>query len=376
MDCTFGAEQSFGPAVAPCRRAFDFTLFFDELFFKLLPSVLFLVAAGVRIAVLARWSSPRVRFGVLYYAKIAVTAVFAALELALLILASVGSRGRTSITVATAALCFVASVALLALSHIEHVRSAASSDILGFYLLITPLLRAAVVRTYWYLDGYDTIAYLSLTSLLVQLIILALESCSKRRWLISEGPGGTPEECASFLSRSLLAWINRLFLIGFQSLGLYALTPILPRLALSAFTFAQPFLASSLIDFLGGSRNAPDNNGFAQEVWIAPIETGIGTWLLWRQVGPSSLTALGIVLVCTVASFFIGKRSAVQQRVWLSATEKRIQATKHMLSSLKAIKMTGADTRAAATIQKLRNLEFESSKTLRRLLVGGLFSCE
>jgi ATP-binding cassette, subfamily C (CFTR/MRP), member 1 len=34
----------------------------------------------------------------------------------------------------------------------------------------------------------------------------------------------------------------------------------------------------------------------SQEIWIAPIETGIGTWLLWRQVGPSSLAALGIVL--------------------------------------------------------------------------------
>lgn len=83
-----------------------------------------------------------------------------------------------------------------------------------------------------------------------------------------------------------------------------------------------------------------------------------------------------IPIVCTVASTFIGKRSAVQQRVWLAATERRIQGTKHMLSSLKAIKMTGADKRAAAAIKKLRSLEFESSKILRRLLVGGLFSCE
>ncbi|KAI1128256.1 putative ATP-binding cassette transporter [Nemania abortiva] len=490
MDCTFGAERAFGPAVTECRRAFDFTLFFEELFFKLLPSSLFVVAAVVRIAVLAK-SAPRVRVGVLYFAKIVVAGIFVALELALLILACVGSQGRTSITVAAAALCFVASVSLLALSHFEHVRSAASSDLLGFYLLITPLLRAAVVRTYWYLDGYHIIASLSLTSLLVQLGILALESCSKRRWLAGTGRGGTPEECASFLSRSLLAWVNHLFfkgysrqltetdlriidsslsateieprfdrllatkkfgkygLIGltFRSLGLYAFTPMLPRLALSGFTFAQPFLASSLIDFLDGDRNAPENNGygligasflvyagiavctgwyyymtfkmttrvrgglitaishkmlrikqekgiesklltlmisdiqritaalrFSQEIWIAPIETAIGTWLLWRQVGPTSLTALGIVLVCLVASSTIGKRSAVQQRIWLTATEKRIQATKHMLSSLKAIKMTGADARAAATIRKLRSLEFESSKTLRRLLVSGLFS--
>ncbi|KAJ3553202.1 hypothetical protein NPX13_g10939 [Xylaria arbuscula] len=114
--------------------------------------------------------------------------------------------------------------------------------------------------------------------------------------------------------------------------------------------------------------------GFAQEIWIAPIETAVGLWLLWRQVGPSSLAVLGIVLLCTIASVFIGKRSAMQQRVWQGAVEKRIQATKHMLSSLKAIKMTGADRKAAAMITKLRGLEFEASEMFRRLLVAGLFS--
>ncbi|KAI0187341.1 putative ATP-binding cassette transporter [Xylaria flabelliformis] len=490
MDCTFEAEKSFGPAVIECRRTFDFTLFFEELFFRLLPSILFVVVAVARIAILAR-KLPRVRLGWLYFVKIAVAGVFASLELAILILTCLDSGGHTKITVASVALCFVASVALLVLSYIEHVRSARTSDVLGVYLLSTPLLRAAVVRTYWYLDGFHTIASLSLTSLLVQLGILALESCSKRRWLVDGSRGGTPEESASFLSRSLLAWVTSLFFKGyrqsltgsdlriidtslktieveprferllaakkfgryglirlmFRSLGLYALAPVFPRLALSAFTFAQPFLASSLINYLDGDRNASDNDGygligatflvytgiavctgwyyylnykvttkarggliiaishkmlkvkqgkgteskvltlmisdlqritsalrFVQEIWIAPIETGISTWLLWRQVGPASLAALGIVLISTVASAFIGKRSASQQRTWLAATERRIQGTKHMLSSLKAIKMTGADKRAAAAIKKLRSLEFESSKTLRRLLVGALFS--
>ncbi|KAI0444796.1 putative ATP-binding cassette transporter [Xylaria telfairii] len=490
MDCTFEAEKSFGPAVVTCRRAFDFTLFFEELFFKLLPSILFLVVAIIRIAILVR-NSPKVRLGLLYFVKIAIAGVFASLELTILIITCVGSRDHTSITIATAALCFVASVALLVLSHIEHVRSTRASDVLGFYLLVTPLLRAAVVRTYWYLDAFHTIASLSLASLLIQLSILALESYSKRRWLLDDSRGGSPEESASFISRSLLAWVNSLFFKGyrqplttsdlriidsslktseveprfdrllatkkferyglirltFRSLGLYALAPVLPRLALSAFTFAQPFLASSLIDYLDGDQNPSNNDGygligasflvytgiavctgwyyylnykvttrvrgglimalshkmlrikqekgieskvltmmigdlqritaalrFVQEIWIAPIETAISTWLLWRQVGPASLAALAIVFVCTVASAFIGKRSAVQQRVWLAATERRIQGTKHMLSSLKAIKMTGADKRAAAAVKKLRSLEFESSKILRRLLVGGLFS--
>lgn len=76
------------------------------------------------------------------------------------------------------------------------------------------------MRTYWYLDGFHAIASLSLASLLVQLLVLALESCSKRRWLIEAGSGGggggTPEECASFVSRSLFGWVNGLFAKGYR----------------------------------------------------------------------------------------------------------------------------------------------------------------
>jgi ATP-binding cassette subfamily C (CFTR/MRP) protein 1 len=35
---------------------------------------------------------------------------------------------------------------------------------------------------------------------------------------------------------------------------------------------------------------------YGHELWVAPTETGLATWLLWRQIGPSSLTVLGIAL--------------------------------------------------------------------------------
>lgn len=52
-------------------------------------------------------------------------------------------------------------------------------------------------------------------------------------------------------------------LIGetFQCLGLYALSPVIPRLCVTGFTFCQPFLASSLISYLE-YPNAPKNNGY------------------------------------------------------------------------------------------------------------------
>jgi ATP-binding cassette subfamily C (CFTR/MRP) protein 1 len=33
---------------------------------------------------------------------------------------------------------------------------------------------------------------------------------------------------------------------------------------------------------------------YMHELWSAPIETGIAVWLLWRQIGPSSLSVLGL----------------------------------------------------------------------------------
>jgi len=31
---------------------------------------------------------------------------------------------------------------------------------------------------------------------------------------------------------------------------------------------------------------------YIHELWAGPLETGLATWLLWRQLGPSSLTVL------------------------------------------------------------------------------------
>ncbi|KAI1123876.1 putative ATP-binding cassette transporter [Nemania abortiva] len=496
MACTFEAESSFGPSVAPCRRPFDFTLTFEEVFLQLLPSSVFILAALVRLIALAR-CKPCVRLGLLYALKIGTATIFLILKLVLLVYTSVNHHGRTSISIPAASVGFVATLSLAVLSHFEHVQSSRPSYLLEIYLTITSVLTSATVRTYWLLeDGFNVTASISLTALLIQIALLALESCSKRRWLMGEkyGLGGiSVEESASFLNHSLFAWLNRLLLSGYRrelreadliglmdnslgskesednfsrvgkirkysgsgyslcllsirSLGFYAFAPFVPRLSMSAFIFAQPFLATSLIQYLN-DENPSKNNGYGligaaflvytgiavSTAWythlnykcaakiraglldaishkllrivpekgseskvltlmvndvqriamnmpyvydlaVVPIEVGIGLWLLYRQVGPSSLTVLGLAIVCLTISLTIGKYSAQQQRVWLAATEARISATKNMLSSLKAIKMTGFDAKAASAIEKLRATEFAASKMFRKLLVGGVFT--
>lgn len=65
-------------------------------------------------------------------------------------------------------------------------------------------------------------------------------------------------------------WITKLCADGrfgllvqtLRCLGLYAFVPVLPRLCLTGFTFAQPFLASSLISYLENPEEATENQGY------------------------------------------------------------------------------------------------------------------
>lgn len=49
---------------------------------------------------------------------------------------------------------------------------------------------------------------------------------------------------------------------------------------------------------------------FIHDLWSSPVDTALATWLLWRQIGPSSLTVLALALgePLTLASL---------QRSWL-----------------------------------------------------------
>lgn len=51
-------------------------------------------------------------------------------------------------------------------------------------------------------------------------------------------------------------------MLSLKCLGFYVLTPVIPRLFLTGFTFAQPFLASALIDYLEGRELTSANHSY------------------------------------------------------------------------------------------------------------------
>ncbi|KAH8655479.1 putative ATP-binding cassette transporter [Xylariales sp. PMI_506] len=460
-DCGFEADAEFGPAVASCRREFDFTLFFEAVVFGLIPSSGFILLSIVRLVYL-RHHAVVARYGVLYYLKIAGSLALAVAQFAI-IGVQVHSKDITAASIPDAALAAIATCFILLLSHFEHLRSRRPSSLLICYLALTVLLHAARVRTLW-LDDITGLAAVVSSSLAIRILVLVLECTTKRGVLIIQNDANLPAEVlAGVISRTVFQWLNSVLIKGYRQLlrpedigpidealltvklredSLYV--PAIARLAVTAFTFSQPYLVQAALNYLEADDSTPASHGYGligaaflcyagiaaanswywhqayrcgvmvrgglsiaifqklltlpagddgiesltttlmigdlqrimnatikiHEVWAAVLETGLATWLLYLQVGPSGFVMLGIAISAGIASSQLLKATSRNQQRWLAGTQERLKHTKNMLASLKAIKMMSEEEKVFQAISNLRALEIKGSAPFRRSLVG------
>ncbi|KAF2257693.1 P-loop containing nucleoside triphosphate hydrolase protein [Lojkania enalia] len=297
------ADAAFGPIVRGCR--FDFTFTFEQYFFSIVPSVVFLLLAPIRINTL-RKRKARVQGQAWRSIKLSAIAIFVALQLITVILwATGGYRGIRTPAVVAWSLSFIAGLALFALSYLEHSKSLRPSALLNLYLFFTVLFDAVVVRTLWTFMPPNAIRDLFTASFALKCLILLLEAKEKRNFLQTSSRLG-PEETSGLYSQTFLWWLNRIIIEGyrhilkpidlypvdesmssevlneqfwvywsqasktgkprltriiFQLLKWPLLLPVLPRIALLGFTICQPLMVSRLLGFLQNKTESV-NNGY------------------------------------------------------------------------------------------------------------------
>ncbi len=223
-------------------------------------------------------------------------AILATLQLALLVLWAPSQSFSTGASISSATLNVVVAIQILCLSWAEDSRSVRPSVVLTVYLLFTLLLDFAQARTLWLQGANTAIAAVFSASIALKLVLLVLESQSKRSFLTPSHRDLPPESTSGVLSRGVLWWLNGLLARGYRALlpfdALYVLDKdlvtdclagkirrvwetrkvperrleypwaaaralwwpflqaVIPRLFLLGFTFAQLFLISAALDLL------------------------------------------------------------------------------------------------------------------------------
>lgn len=285
---------------------FDFNIQFEQLFFSIIPSSLFIVSSIWRS--LSQVRKPNVvNAPLLQLVKLAAIIAYAVLELSLLVLAAVGSFHATGLFIAASTLKLVAALFMVTLSFLDHSKSPRPSVLLSSYLFLTLLLDTAQARTL-FLSSDDraefTYSTIFVTTVGIKVALLLLEACQKTKWVTWNEKEHSPEETSGVFSLSVYFWLNRMFLRGYRSIlsldDLYPLDssfgakrlhdkfaknmnysklkgdkfgllkvlirtlrvplllPVAPRLALLVFTLCQPLFIERLLNYLSQSKLDPN----------------------------------------------------------------------------------------------------------------------
>jgi ATP-binding cassette subfamily C (CFTR/MRP) protein 1 len=142
------------------------------------------------------------------------SALYASLQFCVLVEHCTVGLAKTKASIPSATLAFLASILLCIASVLEHTKSSASSFLLSFYLFTTILLDTVRIRTLWQIGELTALCLTFVAAFVAKLVLLVLESWSKRRYLDKADSEVAGEELAGFLSRSLFLWLNPLLVKG------------------------------------------------------------------------------------------------------------------------------------------------------------------
>lgn len=212
--CDITADEAFDPVVQCSRR--DFTLYFEQIFFSILPSALLLLATPFRLWYLHR-QQRKVTGTALKYTKVTAYGLLSILQLIIIIIwaSQYESKPRTSI--AAAVLTLVTSLTSCALSLVEHSRSIRPSMLLNGYLFVSLLLDAAILRTLWTISFYATTRNLFTACFIVKGLLVIFEAREKRSYLCDGlNEHISPETTSGLYSSAIFWWLNGLIRNGYR----------------------------------------------------------------------------------------------------------------------------------------------------------------
>ncbi|RKL22824.1 hypothetical protein BFJ70_g13017 [Fusarium oxysporum] len=264
---------------------------------------------------------------------------------------------------------FTATTLLGPLLYMEHMRSVRPADLTVIFLLVSLACDAANALQ----EGLDT-WILPATQLALKLLLVATESRSKQGLLKSPYDSQAPEQLAGILSRTFFWWINPILALGnrimlsgddlplideqlsskqlrhrglkawdkrarpvtkitlpmclAKSMVSHFFAPVIPRLCLTFFRYAQPALISSTVHMLGSRSDG------------------------------------------SRMSRYLARNLQSKQKAWNEATQSRISLTASALSSMKVMKMLGLSRETEVLLQKLRAQELEMAKKVRWMMVA------
>ena len=95
-------------------------------------------------------------------------------------------------------------------------------------------------------------------------------------------------------------------------------------------------------------------------LWSAPLQITIAMFLLWQQLGVSSLAGMAfMVIIMPINGYVAGKMKVLSQRV-MKVKDKRVKLMNEILNGIKVFKLYAWETSFKDQVLRYRQQEFEN----------------
>ncbi|KAK4444468.1 ATP-binding cassette-containing protein [Podospora aff. communis PSN243] len=260
------------------------------------------------------------------YGNLAVAILLASLQLIALAVNAFATSPLDTSRILLSIPSVLACIALCPLLVVEHRRSVRPSDLAVVYLLVTLVCDSIELATFMQGNGFSAAARLATASAAFKSVLLVLESRARDDILLERV---SPEESAGILARSFFWWINPILVKGNRkiltgdclpeldhkllseqrrgnalaawaqrpqpetktslpralasSMLSHFLAPIIPRLCLIVFRYAQPVLISTAIRTINTASSRSSKADYSVVLMAIIVYVGLAVSKAWYQ---------------------------------------------------------------------------------------------
>lgn len=105
-------------------------------------------------------------------------------------------------------------------------------------------------------------------------------------------------------------------------------------------------------------------------MWSSVIKVGLGSALLYTEIGLPFMTPIVVILLCTIVLFGAMTLAGPRQAEWMKRIETRVGLTANAISNMKYYKMLGISENVAERIHGLRLTEIQAGTKFRYIMLS------
>jgi ABC-type multidrug transport system fused ATPase/permease subunit len=96
---------------------------------------------------------------------------------------------------------------------------------------------------------------------------------------------------------------------------------------------------------------------YVHAVWYSFLQIALAMFFLWRQLGPSCLGGVAVILVMMPVTRYVAKWMGSMQKKLMKAKDSRIEVNSEVLGNMKVVKFQAWEESFQDRITALRNAE-------------------